>query len=108
MLNKLVGVLVCLALLLGSSVSDLAIAQEDDDFIILDDRGLGESEEGDVELSGRSAPVGQTRPRAEADDDGVGPVKVPEDSGSDKPPPRRFEPTERVSEDLSVSFPADI
>lgn len=108
MLNKLAGVLVSLALMIGFSVSDLVTAQEDDDFIILDDRGLGESEEGDVELSGRSAPVGQTRPRAEADDDGVGPVKVPEGSESDKPPPRRFEPTERVSEDLSVSFPADI
>lgn len=108
MLNKLVVLLICLTLVLVISVSDVVVAQDDDDFIILDDRGLGDSEEGDVELSGRSAPVGQTRPRAEADDDGVGPVKLPDDSESDKPPPRRFEPTERVSEDLSVSFPADI
>ncbi len=100
-----IGLAMVLALLPGNSV----IAQDDDDFIILDDRGLGESEEGDVELSGRSAPVGKTRPQAGGDDgSGEGPVKVPDDAQSDKPPPKRFEPTERVSEDLSVSFPADI
>lgn len=112
MLNKPITLLLTFALVLGLPVSSLLLAEEDDDFIILDDRGLGDSEEGDVELSGRSAPVGQTRPRANSDEGGeeggVGPVKVPEDAQSDKPPPRRFEPTEKVSEDLSVSFPADI
>lgn len=108
MLSKLSGLVVCSVFMLGMSLSNTLLAQDDDDFIILDDRGLGESEEGDVELSGRSAPVRQTRPRPESDDDGVGPVKVPVDAESDKPPPKRFEPTERVSEDLSVSFPADI
>ncbi len=108
MLSKFSGFVLCLVMALGGSMSTLLLAQEDDDFIILDDRGLGESEEGDVELSGRSAPVGQTRPQAGSENEGDGPVKVPDGVASDKPPPKRFEPTERVSEDLSVSFPADI
>ncbi|MFK7732599.1 MAG: hypothetical protein AB8B48_13350 [Pseudomonadales bacterium] len=107
MLSKLASLMVCLVMILGPWISNAVLAQDDDDFIILDDRGLGESEDGDVELSGRSAPVGQTRPRTDSDD-GAGPVKAPVDAQSDKPPPKRFEPSERVSEDLSVSFPADI
>ena len=36
-------------------------------------------------------------------------IPVDEDSSTNPPPPsERFEPTEQISEDLSVSFPIDI
>ena len=36
-------------------------------------------------------------------------IQVDEDSSANPPPPSsRFEPTEQISEDLSVSFPIDI
>lgn len=105
--SKRIGISLFVVLFL-MAMSFTVLAQEDDDFIILDDRGLGESEEGDVELSGRSAPVGKPRSKSGSDGNDAGPVKVPDDEQSNKPPPKRFEPTEKVSEDLSVSFPADI
>ncbi len=38
-----------------------------------------------------------------------GEIPVDEDSSANPPPPSlRFEPTEQISEDLSVSFPIDI
>lgn len=85
-----------------------ALAQDDDDFIILDDRGdepdvpvkpaepRPTNEDDDVPMSGRPKPTTNQRAGETASDSPT------------PPPPRRFEPTERVSEDLSVSFPADI
>lgn len=85
-----------------------ALAQDDDDFIILDDRGDQTPEpesparsqpadnSDDVSIDGRRR---EARTRQPAEPPAAGPAP---------PPPRRFEPSERVSEDLSVSFPADI
>jgi len=98
--------LLCAAVCLPFSSS---YAQDDDDFIILDDRGEGfEAEEGDVPLSGRKPRPSKTSPNRSTENQAGA-----EKSGGDSdvpapPPPVRFEPTERVSEDLSVSFPADI
>lgn len=80
----------------------------DDDFIILDDRGEGvELEDDDVPLSGRKPrrPTGSTPSQTRNPDGSVTENGEPEPEVA---PPKRFEPTERVSEDLSVSFPADI
>ncbi len=84
-----------------------AVAQDesdDEDFIILDDRGLGDVEEGDVPLSGRSAPIR----RETASRDGSAGSSEPKEPLPPVEAPKRFEPSERISEDLSVSFPADI
>lgn len=48
-------------------------------------------------------PQEQTSPEAPAD------IPLVEDSSENPPPPStRFEPSEQISEDLSVSFPIDI
>lgn len=67
----------------------------------------------------QSPPASEEGPRQEAppleetaDQDGDGEeqdIPLDEDSSANPPPPSsRFEPTEQISEDLSVSFPIDI
>ena len=48
-------------------------------------------------------------PDQDTDSDESEDIPVDEDSSANPPPPSsRFEPTEQISEDLSVSFPIDI
>ncbi|MFK8020698.1 MAG: hypothetical protein AB8B86_13065 [Pseudomonadales bacterium] len=98
--------LLCVAVCLPFSPS---YAQDDEDFIILDDRGEGfEAEEGDVPLSGRKPRPSNTLPNRSTESTAGAEKRDRENDVPAPPPPVRFEPTERVSEDLSVSFPADI
>ncbi len=65
-----------------------------------------------------AAPEDTPRQEARPDEQAIGQdeagaeeegIPVDEDSSANPPPPSsRFEPTEQISEDLSVSFPIDI